>query len=68
MRVAGNSLALLLMGMAAAACSDAPGDAPVNNSALVDIEALPPDESVEMPANDLADDGNQTTDSNASQY
>ncbi len=68
MRVAGNSLALLVMSMAAAACSDSPRDAPVNNSATVDIEALPPDESVEMPANDLADDGNQTTDSNASQY
>ena len=68
MRVAGNTLALLLMGMAAGGCSDSPRDEPVNNSAVVDIEALPPDESVQMPANDLADDGNQTTDSNASQY
>ena len=49
------SLALLV---ALAACSDAPQQAETNNSAITDVEALPPDESVETlsegPADELA--------------
>ena len=52
MRVADRSFALLLMSWALAACGEAPQQAP-NNDAAVDIEALPPDESVDAPANEV---------------
>ena len=51
MRAAASSLALLL---ALAACNDAPQQAETNNAAITDIEALPPDESVETPSDELA--------------
>jgi hypothetical protein len=52
MRAAASSLALLL---AVSACNDSPQQAEANNSAVTEIEALPPDESVETPADELAD-------------
>ncbi len=51
MRAAASSLALML---ALAACRDAPEQAQANTSAVTDIEALPPDESVATPSDELA--------------
>ena len=51
MRAAFSLLPLLL---ALGACNDAPQQAETNNAAATDIEALPPDESVETPTDELA--------------
>jgi len=53
MRPADRYCALLGLGWALLACNPAPQDAS-NNSAATEIEALPPDESVETPANEPA--------------
>ena len=46
---------LLPLALALAACSDdAPQQSEVNNAATTDIEALPPDESVATPTDELA--------------
>ncbi len=52
MRVADRSFALLLMGWVLAGCGEAPQETS-NNAAAFEIEALPPDESVEAPADEL---------------
>ena len=55
MRAAASSLALLLAPiLALAACNDAPQQAETNNAAVTEIEALPPDESVDTPTDELA--------------
>ena len=51
MRAAASLLPLLL---ALSGCNDAPQQAETNNSAVTDIEALPPDESVATPTDELA--------------
>ena len=63
MRAAANSLAVLLAPMLAlAACNDAPQQAEVNNSAVTEIESLPPDESVDTPTDELANGAAEPTD------
>ncbi len=54
MRAAARSFALLGLGLAVAACGEARQDAATNNAAATDIEALPPDESVATPTEELA--------------
>ena len=62
MRAAASSLALLL---ALAACNDAAQDAETNNAAITDIEALPPDESVATPTDELANGAAEPTNNGA---
>ncbi len=45
---------IVLLALALAACSEAPKDAETNNAAVSDVEALPPDESVATPTDELA--------------
>ena len=45
---------IVLLALALSACSEAPKDAQTNNAAVTDIEALPPDESVATPTEELA--------------
>jgi hypothetical protein len=45
---------IVLLALALSACSEAPKDAETNNAAATDIEALPPDESVATPTDELA--------------
>ena len=45
---------IVLLALALSACSEAPKDAETNNAAVTDIEALPPDESVATPTEELA--------------
>ena len=45
---------ILLLSFALAACSEAPKEAETNNAAVTDIEALPPNESVATPSDELA--------------
>jgi hypothetical protein len=61
MRAAASSLALLL---ALAACNDAP-QAETDNAAITDIEALPPDESVATPTDELANGAAEPTNNGA---
>jgi hypothetical protein len=58
MRAAASLLPLLL---ALGACNDAPQQAETNNSAATDIEALPPDESVATPTDELANGAAEPT-------
>ena len=56
--------AMLWLGLTLSACGDADQPSP-NNGAVTDIEALPPDESVATPTEQLANgatepDGNET--------
>ena len=51
MRAAASALALLSV---LAGCNDAPRQSETNNAAATDVEALPPDESVETPSDELA--------------
>jgi hypothetical protein len=62
MRAAASSLALLL---ALAACNDAPQQAEADNAAITDIEALPPDESVATPTDELANGAAEPTNNGA---
>ena len=62
MRAAASSLALLL---ALAACNDAPQQAETDNAAITDIEALPPDESVATPSDELANGAAEPTNNGA---
>jgi hypothetical protein len=62
MRAAASSLALLL---ALAACNDAPQQAETDNAAITDIEALPPDESVATPTDELANGAAEPTNNGA---
>lgn len=45
---------LVLMVLALAACGETTREAEANNAAVTDIEALPPDESVATPTDELA--------------
>jgi hypothetical protein len=50
MRAAASLLALIVT---LAACNDSPQQAEANNSAVTEVEALPPDESVATPTDQL---------------
>lgn len=58
MRAAASSLALLL---ALSACNDSPQQAETNNAAVTEVEALPPDESVATPTDELANGAAEPT-------
>ena len=45
---------IVLLALALCACRQAPNDAETNNSAVSDVESLPPDESVTTPSEELA--------------
>lgn len=62
---AAASLLPLLLGLSA--CNGASQQAETNNAAITDIEALPPDESVETPAEELANGAAEPTNGEASQ-
>ena len=62
MSAAARILALLWLGLAVAACGEAEQDSG-NNAAVTEIEALPPDESVATPSDELAN-GSAETDVN----
>jgi hypothetical protein len=51
MRAAVSTLALVL---ALAACDEPPRQDQADNAAATDVEALPPDESVDTPSDELA--------------
>lgn len=55
MSAAAKILALLWLGLAVAACGEGEQDT-ANNAAVTEIEALPPDESVGTPTDELAND------------
>ncbi len=62
MRVAASLLPLIVATMLTlAACNESPQQAEVNNSAVTEIEALPPDESVETPTDELANGAAEPT-------
>jgi hypothetical protein len=46
---------IVLLALALCACREAPKDAETNNAAVTDVEALPPDESVATPTDELSD-------------
>lgn len=68
MRAADRPLALLVLGLALAACDRAPSDASTNNAAVMEIEALPPDESVATPTNELVNGADEPSNTDAAQY
>jgi hypothetical protein len=45
---------IVLLALALCACKQAPKDAESNKSAVTDVEAVPPDESVATPSDELA--------------
>jgi hypothetical protein len=45
---------IVLLALALCACREAPKDAVTNNATVTDVEALPPDESVATPTDELA--------------
>jgi hypothetical protein len=55
---------VILLALALAACSEAPRDAEANNAAVTDIEALPPDESVVTPTDELANGATEPSNGN----
>ena len=61
MRAAASALALLL---ALGGCGEAADQAQTNNAAITEVEALPPDESVDTPADELANGAAEPADSN----
>jgi hypothetical protein len=63
MRAAASVLALLAL----AGCNDAPRQAESNNAAVTDVEALPPDESVETPSDELANGATEPVNGEAPQ-
>jgi PBP1b-binding outer membrane lipoprotein LpoB len=65
MRAAVETLALLALALAA--CSETEQQESVNNAAATEIEALPPDESVEPPPEEPDGDAEPSTE-NAAQY
>jgi hypothetical protein len=64
MRAAASSFALLI---ALTACEDAPEQAQTNDAAATDFEALPPDESVATPSDELANGAAEPTNNGAPQ-
>ena len=64
MRAAASALALLL---ALGACGEAADEAATNNTAITEVEALPPDESVDTPTDELANGAAEPADTNAAQ-
>lgn len=65
MRAAVETLALLSLSLAA--CGEAPSEDSANNAAAAEIEALPPDESVEPPPSEPANDAEPSIE-NGAQY
>jgi starvation-inducible outer membrane lipoprotein len=56
---------IVLLALALSACNEAPKDAETNNAAVTEVEALPADESVTTPTDELANgaaepQGNET--------
>ena len=45
---------IVLLALALSACSETPKDSETNNAAVTDVEALPPDESMATPTDELA--------------
>ena len=68
MSAAARSLALLSPVLALAACGDAPREGPANNAAVTEIEALPPDESVEAPVDEFSNEAAEPPNADAAQY
>ena len=64
MRAAASALAMLA---ALAGCNDAPRQAETNNTAVTDVEALPPDESVETSSDELANGATEPVNGEAAQ-
>lgn len=64
MRAAASALALLL---ALGGCGEAADEAPANKSAITEVEALPPDESVDTPTDELANGASEPADTNAAE-
>ncbi len=65
MRAAARSM--IVMGVAVAACAESARDPELNNAAVTDIEALPPDESVATSTEELANGAAEPTNGNAAQ-
>jgi len=66
MRAAAETLALLSLSLAA--CGEATQEGSANNAEATEIEALPPDESVEPPADEPANDAAEPPNGNGAQY
>ncbi|HEY0164160.1 MAG TPA: hypothetical protein VGB39_02180 [Sphingomicrobium sp.] len=64
MRAAASPLAMLA---ALAGCNEAPRQAETNNAAVTDVEALPPDESVETSSDELANGATEPVNGEAAQ-
>ena len=64
MRAAASGLALLL---ALGACTEAADEAQTNNAAITEVEALPPDESVDTPVDELTNGVAESADTNAAE-
>ena len=52
---------------ALAGCNDAPRQAQANNAAITEVEALPPDEGVDTPADELTNGADEPADTNAAE-
>ena len=65
MRVAGKAFFLLALGLAA--CGQGGPEGAANNAAITEIEALPPDESVETPTDELVNGAAEPINDNATQ-
>jgi hypothetical protein len=69
MRAAASLLPVIMAPMLTlAACNDSPQQAEANNSAVTEIEALPPDESVATPTDELANGATEPTNTGNSAY
>jgi hypothetical protein len=69
MRAAASLLPVIMAPMLTlAACNDSPQQAEGNNSAVTEIEALPPDESVATPTDELANGATEPTNTGNSAY
>jgi len=59
---AARLLALIAFGLAASGCGERPAAEPADNSAVTDVEALPPDESAATPTDELRNGAAEPTD------
>lgn len=66
MRAAAETFALLTLALAA--CGEAAQEGSVNQDAATEIEALPPDESVEPPTDEPANGDAEPSNEDAAQY
>ena len=64
MRAAASLMALSLT---LAGCNDGPRQAETNNESVTEVEALPPDESVDIPADEPANGAAEPGDNSAAQ-